>query len=307
MKSVIKPRGLILLCGLLATAVLAVTLVIVQQQRRQQIEAHYLQRFMETGAVATATVARIAEQYLDAPQRNQIELFNLSETVSDLAGSRGLTVTGSGVEAPRNLEYIWASSDSRYRAADGSLRYDPGRTRILDELSSEIGRIIAAVNQDAALELAELGPQIEEVTRSIVRLLTRDRAADEAELAEMDDVFRVLYRRGRQQLAQVTSRHAGALPAVEGGSLAELGDDVLFYHPVAVFDRGNGAWYAGMIRFRRSAQPLYDQQLRQQRHQARLTLQTGAIALVALWAALALVWALMQHKPLEVIRCRKKP
>ena len=288
---------MILLCGVLATAALTVTLVIVQQQRRQQIEAHYLQRFMETGAVATATVARIAEQYLDTPQRNQIELFSLSESVNDLAGSRGLTITGSGVHAPRNLEYIWASSDSRYRAADGSLRYDPGRTQILDELSSEIGRIIAAVNEDAARELSELGPQIEEVTRSIVGLLTRDRAADEAELVEMDDLFRVLYRRGSQQLAQVTSRHAGTLPPVEGGSLAELGDDVLFYYPIALFDRGNGAWYAGMIRFRRSAQPLYDQQLREQRRQTRLTLQSALVVLVALWAALGLVWALMQRKP----------
>lgn len=287
-----NPAALMVACGLAATVVISISILAAAHHWSRQSDAEYLERFVETGATVAAIVARVAEQYIDAPERNQIELSSLADVAGQLPGARGLTITGAGRNAPRNYEHIWASSDGRYRAADGTLRYDPGRTQILDELSSEIGRIIVAVNHDAAETLAELNPQIEEVTRGIIRLLTQEQTAEQAELAELDQVFRVLYRRGSRRLAEVSRRHAGSVPPILGADPGLMEDDVLFYHPVAAFDRANDAWYAGMVRYRRSIGPLREQQRQAHAEHRRRALSIAAGALVALWALLALVWVL---------------
>ena len=284
--------ALVVTCGLAATVVISISILAAAHDRGRQTDAEYLERFLENGATVAAVVARVAEQYIDAPERNQIELSSLADVAGLLPGTHGLTITGAGRSAPRNYEYIWASSDGRYRAADGTLRYDPGRTQILDELSSEIGRIIAAVNHDAAETLAELNPQIEEVTRGIIRLLTQEQTAEQAELAELDQVFRVLYRRGSRGLAEVSRRHAGSVPTFPEADPGLLQDEVLFYHPIAAFDRANNAWYAGMVRYRRSIGPLREQQRQAHAEHRRRALSIAAAALAALWALLALVWVL---------------
>lgn len=288
----------IVFCGGIATgAVLAATAIALHYSGRE-IERQALKRYAETGALLTATVARMAEQYIDQPERNRIALAALAETAGAIEGSRGLTISGAPANAStasHGMEYIWASSAERYWSPDGTLRYEAGRTRILDELSSEIGRIIASVNQDAAQELADLSPQIEEVTRTIVRLLTQDHGADESELAEMDNIFRVLYRRGSDRLAEVGRRHAGTVPSLEVGSLRDLGDDVLFFHPIASFDRSERAWYAGMVRLRRDVEPLL--RWKQQAVAAeRSRAWRSALAIIGgVWGILPAAWILMRR------------
>lgn len=285
-----RARYVFLACGLLATAALTVAAALWAAEARQQIARQHAERFLETGTLYAATLARIAEQYIDEPGRNQIELATLAETGDGLTDSLGITITGSGRASPRSYEYIWASSDSRRRGADGSLRYIPGQTLIEDDLSPDIGRIIESLNAEAARELAELGPQIEAVTRSIVGLLMQTRQAGDAELAEMDNTFRVLYGRGTRRLAAVSRRHAGTVPAVQPGGLAELDDDVLFYHPIAVFDRSESAWYAGMIRLRRAVAPSREELQRAQREMTERSVRNALVILGALWAALGAVW-----------------
>ncbi|TVR88817.1 MAG: hypothetical protein EA428_11410 [Spirochaetaceae bacterium] len=233
-----------------------------------------------------SNLAGVAEQYLGDPGRHQVELAALVDTVRSLPGSLGVTLSGPGVAGrPNVLDHVWASSEARFRDADGSRNFTSGETLIEDELSQEIGRLRAAVNSEAEEELAELSGQIRQVSTQILELLTQGGADREAEIAEMDAVFRVLYLRATNRLAAVGARHSGSIPATP----ALLDNEVLFYHSVLVFDQSTEGWYAGMVRFRRSVAPTRATVSEEQRAADARLVRLSLYLLAALWVFFGLL------------------
>jgi len=270
----------VLLCAAAATVALVLGAVGVRQEIHTLIEDAHMTRFAESGAVAVSNLAGVAEQYLADPNRHQVELAALAGTVRSLSDARGVTLTGAGSAGrPNSFGYVWASSEERFRAADGSRNFTAGETVLTDELSPDLGRLRAAVNAEGEQELAELSGQIRQVSTQILELLTQGDADREAEIAELDAIFRVLYERATARLAVVGEQHSGSIPAAP--SLHD--NEVLFYHPVVVFDQSTAGWYAGMVRLRRLLAPTRAA-VRAEQHAADTTgLRRGAFLLAALW------------------------
>ncbi|MCA1753913.1 MAG: hypothetical protein LC641_04260 [Spirochaeta sp.] len=274
----------VLLCAAAATVALVLGAVSVRRQMHTLIEDAHMTRFAESGAVAVSNLAGVAEQYLADPNRHQVELAALADTVRSLSDARGVTLTGArSAGRPNSFGYVWASSEERFRAADGSRNFTAGETVLTDELSPELGRLRAAVNAEGEQELAELSGQIRQVSTQILELLTQgdaDREADrEAEIAELDAIFRVLYERATALLAAVGEQHSGSIPAAP--SLHD--NEVLFYHPVVVFDQSTAGWYVGMVRLRRLLAATRAAVSAEQHAADTTGLRRGAFLLAALW------------------------
>lgn len=239
-------------------------------------------RFRESSLLYVGTVARLAEQYLVQPARHPLELIALARSATVVEGSRGATISGFGSAPGREIDTVWASSEAGFLTNTGALRYQPGRTRVQDELSSRIPELVLEMNRAADEAMVDLTPQIETVTQSILDLLIRTPAAEQAELAEADEVFRVLYQRGSDRLAVVARAWAGTEPA-EIDPVRPPGE-ILVFHPVATMDRNGASWYTGMVRFRRSTEPLIAD------IQQREGQMTRGIVRSMLWTA-AIIWA----------------
>ncbi len=270
----------VLLCAAAATVALVLGAVGVRQEIHTLIEDAHMTRFAESGAVAVSNLAGVAEQYLVDPNRHQVELAALADTVRSLSDARGVTLTGArSAGRPNSFGHVWASSEERFRAADGSRNFTAGDTVLTDELSPDLGRLRAAVNAEGEQELAELSGQIRQVSTQILELLTQGDADREAEIAELDAIFRVLYERATARLAAVGEQHSGSIPAAP--SLHD--NEVMFYHPVVVFDQSTAGWYAGMVRLRRLLAPTRAAVSAQQHAADTTGLRRGAFLLAALW------------------------
>ncbi len=271
---------LVLLCAVAATVAIVLGAFSVRRQLHHVIESAHISRFTESGAVLVSTLAGVAEQYLGDPGRHQVELAALVDTVHSLPGSRGVTLSGpEGAGSPNVFDYVWASSEAGLRDADGSRSFTAGETLLEDELSRELGQLRAAANSAADEALAELTGQIRQVSTQILELLTQGGTDREAELAEMDAIFRVLYARATNRLAAVGARQSGSIPAAP--TLHD--NEVLFYHPVLVFDQSRDGWYAGMVRFRRSTAPTRATADEEQRAADAELVRLGLYLLAALW------------------------
>lgn len=277
----------ILLCAVAATLAVVFGAVGARRQMHRSIENTHLTRFHESGEAVASTIAGVAEQYLGDPGRHQIELAALVNAVRTMDDSLGVSITGRG-EAQRSasFEHVWASSEQRFRGPDGVSIFSSGETIIDDELSREVGRVRAAVNLEGERELAELGAQIRQVSAQILQLLTEGGADREAEIAEMDAVFRILYLRATERLAAVGARHSGSIPAEPLRS----DSDVVFYHPVVVFDQSADGWYAGMVRFRRSTDLLQDAVRNEQQTTDASVVRLGLLLLAGLWVFFLLLF-----------------
>jgi len=287
-----NPRLAVLLCAVAASAAVVLGTVGARRQMHSVIENAHLTRFNESGAVVASNIAGVAEQYLNDPVRHQIELSALVDTARTLPDSLGVTLTGRGVARRSTaFEHVWASGEQRFRGPDGLTNFTAGETLIEDELSREVGQLRAAVNTDGDQELSELSAQIRQVSTQILRLLTDGSTDREDEIAEMDAVFRILYLRATERLAAVGARHSGSIPATPSLSDSE----VLFYHPVVVFDQSTDGWYAGMVRFRRSAVPLHDAAGHEQRAADADLVRRSVYLLAALWTFFLLLFAVVRR------------
>ncbi|TVR06881.1 MAG: hypothetical protein EA403_00360 [Spirochaetaceae bacterium] len=244
----------VLFAACAATVAIAGNALVQHSIHSAQIASDAGVRFRESSLLYVGTVARLAEQYLVQPARYPLELIALARSASVVEGSLGVTISGFGSAPGREIDTVWASSEAEFLTSTGALRYQPGRTRVQDELSARIPELVLEMNRAGNEAMADLTPQIDTVTQSILDLLIRTPAAEQAELAEADEVFRVLYQRGSDRLAVVARSWAGTEP--DRIDPRQPPAEILVFHPVATMDRNGESWYTGMVRFRRSTEPL---------------------------------------------------
>ena len=271
-----------------ATVAVAGTALVQHAVISAQIASDADLRFRESSLLYVGTVARLAEQYLVQPARYPLELIALARSAAIVEGSLGVTISGFGSAPGREIDTVWASSEPGFLTSTGALRYQPGRTRVQDELSARIPELVLEMNRAGDEAMSDLTPQIERVTQSILDLLIRTPAAEQAELAEADEVFRVLYQRGSDRLAVVARSWAGTKPDQFDPRQPPV--EILVFHPVATMDRNGESWYTGMVRFRRSTEPLVADLRQRQTRLTQATVRSTLWTVAILWGvALAVV------------------
>ncbi|MFO8065534.1 MAG: SpoIIE family protein phosphatase [Spirochaetia bacterium] len=280
---------------LVVSVILAVALILgnAALERQERTLAAGLEQRAE---VLLDSVTNQAEDLLDNPGDNRVELTTLANQADIMDEGLYITITG----AARNgdgFDAVWTTSDPALREdgetsalVERSLDTDgfvAGESRVEDPVADIAAELEDEINQEARRVLGDIPTDLADVRDELTTLLQQGVSSDDPELVDLDETQRELQRRQQELLAEVGSV-VGSYPEFTPEELSREDTEYVFYQPVvfarAQDDPETAAYYRGMVRLGISTELILEEIESSQRE---LIISTGIVALGALGGGIA--------------------
>ncbi len=215
----------------------------------------------------------------DLPDKNIIELGALPDLRTAMDEARFVTITGYGANDARNPNYVWASDDPNILKKINTDPFDPGISRIEDDLTPRVAKVQEEVDAAATRRVSDLSRELQTLGAQAAILATKDDPESARELSELQDRITATNEEVNKQLSSIGDREVGSIPAYNSNSLSRKIDSYTFYKPIIYRSNQDSLFYRGMIRLGISTDSILSQI---QSSQRTLLLTAGVIALIAI-------------------------
>ena len=248
----IRKRGLGLRFKLASFTIALVLMVVVMistplyyLMTRTQRET-LLQGLWDRSTVLLEGLASSARAYL--PAGNVLEMGFLPAQSAVLTEAHYVTITGYGSGSTIHNDHVWATNDPDILSKIDTAEFQPGISRLNDNLSPRLEIISRELNEHARTEAGELSESIIELTQEGVSLALRTDAQSLQRLNEIQINIRALETRLAEILADI-SRQIGSQPEFSTTDLpVNSGDLFIFFKPVMFRQGTDDNYLRGLIR-----------------------------------------------------------
>ncbi len=249
----------------------------------------------ERAVVMLESLTSGAKEYLPAADTRQLDLANLINQISAMDEALYATITGLGLEDKTRYGYIWATNDPEIVGTEGEDRqdpgaatekistgeYEPGISRINDEVSEYTDDLSEEINNTADDALGPLVADLASLQRQAVNLLG---TGTQEEIEEVQENIRILSARIQTILNEISTQ-IYSYPEYRIDELIDAQTEYVFYKPILyLVSPPDGTYYRGLVRLGISTENII-QEIEVSRR--NLIMRAGIITLIAIVIGIA--------------------
>jgi serine phosphatase RsbU (regulator of sigma subunit) len=229
--------GLVLLVVVMVSAPLYVMMTGTQRQT-------LLQGLWDRSTVLLEGLASSARAYL--PAGNVLELGFLPDQSAAVPEAHYVTITGVGPTIYN--DHVWATNDPDILSKLDTNTFQPGVSRIFDNLTPRMEEISQELNGLARAGAGDLSRSIAELNQEALAIAARPDPASQQRLADIQLAVRSLETRLAEILGEI-SRQIGSEPRFSTGQIpAGGGQAYIFFKPVMYRQGADDNYFRGLIR-----------------------------------------------------------
>ncbi|MDR1839492.1 MAG: SpoIIE family protein phosphatase, partial [Treponema sp.] len=247
-----------------------------------------LQGLRDRSRVLLEGLALSARAYLPLEERGAVELDFLPAQSAALPEARYVTITGFRSGSIYG-DHVWATNDPEIIYKIDTTEYQPGISRITDELTPRYEQIRTEMNNRARKAVGDLPRNIIELTQERTSLALKTDTASIQRLEEIQSAIRSLEVRIAEILTEI-SGEIGSQPHFPPQNIQRNNDiKFIFYKPVMYRQDGDDNYFRGLIRLEVSIDLIMDEILDGQFVLLRtITIVAFAAVLIGITGAFAL-------------------
>ncbi len=207
--------------------------------------------------VLLESLASGARAYL--PSQNILELGFLPDQMAALSEARSATITGNGSGgAATGIDYVWATNNASIGEEIDTQALELGKSRVVGEVSDEIGRRVTVLDEEAAQSVGELSDGITSLTQEGIKLALSTDEASVTRRDEIQTITRQLEEKLNAELTRLSVSGMGSWPEYNPQSLSREVTQYVFYKPV-MYRQGSDVKYVhGTVRVTISTESLLE-------------------------------------------------
>jgi serine phosphatase RsbU (regulator of sigma subunit) len=241
-------------------------------------EETLLQSLRDRSAVLMDGLASSARAYF--PSRNVLEMGFLPAQMAAIPEARYVSITGYGSAGTTFADHLWATNDPDVLSKIDTADFEPGVSRLQDELSPLIENLAADLNERARAEVGDLNASIVSLTQEGLALGLHDDEESIRQFENIQETTRGLEIRLTDRLTDIAReiRSEPRFPAqrVDAGA----GTSFLFYKPVLFRQGSEDLYFRGLIRLEVSIDSIIEQISERQRSLLRILMIVALTAIV---------------------------
>ncbi|MDR3123624.1 MAG: SpoIIE family protein phosphatase [Treponema sp.] len=263
--------------ALMLLVVVMVSVPLYRLMTRTQEET-LLQSLRDRSAVLMEGIASSARAYF--PSRNVLEMGFLPAQMAAIPEAQYVSITGYGSANTTFADHLWATNDPDILSKIDTADFEPGVSRLQDELSPLIEKLAADLNERARAEVGVLNASIASLTREGLALGLHDDPESIRQFQDIQETTRGLEIRLTDRLTGI-AREIRSEPSFPAQRVdVSAGTSFLFYKPVMFRQGSEDLYFRGLIRLEVSIDSIIEQISERQRSLLRVLMIVALTAIV---------------------------
>jgi hypothetical protein len=227
--------------------------------------------------VLLESVAQGGRSYL--PSQDILQLGFLPQQSLAMDDSVYITVTGYAAESSTDADVVWATNDPGILRKIDTPTFQPGVSRLKDELSPQVGAMLAQVNAAALAEVGDISKALAALSQEGQGLATKLDAASKRRLADIGTTSRSYEKEISDKLFTLSNASVGSIPSFDPTLAATRTGNYLFFKPILFRKGGDQLYYRGLVRLEVSTGKIVANVVSERQKLVQRALLIAAIAL----------------------------
>jgi serine phosphatase RsbU (regulator of sigma subunit) len=259
-------------------------------------EETLLQSLRDRAAVLMDGLASSVRAYL--PSGNVLEMGFLPDHMAAIPEARYVSITGYGSSGAAFADILWATNDPDILSKIDTAEFEPGVSRLEDELSPLIEKLAEDLNKRARNAVGDLNASIVSLTQEGLALGLKDDQESILQFENIQETTRGLEIRLSDRLNGIARELRSEPRFPEQQVDTSAGAAFMFYKPVMFRQGSEDIYFRGLIRLEVSIDSIIEQISERQRSLLRV-LMIVALTAIAIGALGALILSALIIRPIK--------